>query len=122
MTDSPNPSIMTDVARMVAAGDQRRAARVSRAWSILRPFERRILREAAVMGYVLGYRRGLVRGRSGASVLDDGGEFPSDEDIIRQVIQHCDSSAGYSYLTDACDGMRRRVTRKRMYPGEVATR
>lgn len=122
MTDSPSPDIMADVARMVAAGDQRRAKRADTAWRTLKPFERRILREAAVMGYVLGYRHGLVRGRSGTRVLDDSAGFPGDEDIIRSVIEHCDSSDGYAYLTDACDGMRRRVTRKRMYPGEVARR
>jgi len=117
------PDIMADVARMVAIGDRRRTDRANRAWSILRPFERRILREAAVMGYVLGYRSGNLDGRSGfGGPLDRNNPIPDDVDIIRSVVQHCDSSEGFAYLTDACDGLRRRVTRKRMYPGEAAAR
>lgn len=118
MTDD----VMADLARVFEANRQHRAARADTAWRTLTRFERRILREGAVMGYVLGNRSGLGRGRSGASILDDGDGFPTDNDIIRSVIEHCDSSDGYSYLTDACDGNRRRITRKRMWPGEAAAR
>lgn len=101
---------------------QQRANRADRAFALLRPYERRIVREAAVMGYVLGRQDGMVKGRRGDSLaFDDGSDFPKDFDIVWQVLQHCDSTADkFPYLADACAGRRRRVTRKRMWPGETA--
>jgi hypothetical protein len=83
----------------------RRHHRANVAWETLRPYERRILHEAAVMGYVMGHT---------------GGPVPSDTDIIRMVITHCDSNADlYPYIAAACTGRRRRITRKRLHPGET---
>jgi hypothetical protein len=100
---------------------QQRADRANTAFALLRPYERRIVREAAVMGYVLGRRAGQIDGRNGVSILDTPTDFPGDFDIVRNVLQHCDSTDDkFPYLADACAGRRRRVTRKRMWPGEAA--
>jgi hypothetical protein len=107
----------------LAAGDQKRAARCDTALRTLRPYERRIVREAAVMGYVLGRQDGLLQGGLGAS-LDDFGGYPDDFTILQEVLQHCDSTSDlYPYLAAAAGGRRRRVTQARMWPGEeVAAR
>lgn len=101
---------------------KQRATRADRGFATLRPYERRVLREAAVMGYVLGRRAGQADGRNGVSILDTPTDFPGDFDIVRSVLQHCDSTSDlYPYLADACAGRRRRITRKRMWPGETTT-
>lgn len=117
MTDIP-----AAVVEMVLAGDRRRAERADTAWRTLTKFERRIVREAAVMGYVLGRQDGMIAARNGARLYERPTDFPGDFDIVRQVLEHCDSTDDlYPYLGAACAGKRRRITRKRMWPGEVMT-
>ncbi|WP_045740895.1 hypothetical protein [Actinoplanes rectilineatus] len=105
-----------------AARQQQRDKRADTAWRTLTKFERRVTREAAVMGYVLGYRAGQADGVMGkGGPLDNDDPIPGDIDIVRRVIQHCDSTSDlYPYLGEACEGRRRRITRKRMYPGEAS--
>jgi hypothetical protein len=105
--------VMADILRAVAAADDIRAQRATTAMRTLRRYERRLVREAAVMGFVLGYRHGFVDGRS--DVTPNGSTFPADDRIIVNVINACDTSDGYPYITDACNGRRRRVTRTRLY-------
>lgn len=117
----PDGDILDDLARVFAASAQRRLKRAATAWALLRPYERRLVKEAAVMGYVLGERAGRV---TASGVRQQMGRpepaFPADADILRQVIEHCDATSNtYPYLADACSGRRRRVTRKRMWPGEA---
>lgn len=120
MSDTVDPELMDGIARMMEVNRQRRADRAATAIETLRPFERRIVREAAVMGYVLGRREGLVLGRSGRSILDDGDDYPHDSDILRNVIEHCDSTSDlYPYLAASCDGRRRRITKSRQWPVEA---
>lgn len=116
MTDLP-----AEVVRMVATGDQRRADRADTAWRTLTKHERRVVREAAVMGYVLGRQDGKI---DGSRFPHPPSPFPGDFDIVRQVLEHCDSTSDrFPYLGAACSGRRRRITRKRMWPGEtVASR
>lgn len=107
MTETLPPGLVD----YLAARDQQRADRADTAWRTLRPFERRLVREAAVMGFVLGDRAGLTR--------DD--EFPRDMDIVRNVLEHCDSTSDkFPYLGAACSGRRRRITKARMWPGEAS--
>lgn len=96
---------------------QRRAA-INRALATLRPYERRLVKEAAVMGYV----RGAMAGRNRANRGEPrDGDIPTDGDILADVIDACIGMDGYPYLRDASYGRRRRVTRARMWPGEQET-
>jgi hypothetical protein len=72
--------------------------------------ERRLFREAAAMGYVLGDRAQHSR---------HGDDFPHDQDIVANVIEHCDADRDtFPYTAALCTGRRRRITRKRLHPGE----
>ncbi|GIM88861.1 hypothetical protein [Paractinoplanes toevensis] len=115
-------TLPTDVVRMVLAGDRRRATRANTALSVLSRYERRLVREAAVMGYVLGRQDGYIKARQGASTSDSGG-YPKDSAILQDVIEHCDSTSDrFPYLAAACAGQRRRVTRARLWAGEETER
>ncbi|MFI5891949.1 hypothetical protein ACIA5D_17750 [Actinoplanes sp. NPDC051513] len=116
--------LMAGLARMLAAGQQRRAARAQTALETLRSYERRILREAAVMGYVLGYQSGNLDGRTGiGGPLDKNNRIPPDSEILRRVIEHCDSTDDlYPFLAAACDRRRRSITKARRWPGEAGAR
>lgn len=118
-----NPELLEGLARVMSANQQRRAARAAIALKTLSPYERRLVCEAAVMGYILGRRTGLAKGRRGDSILSDGDDFPRDAAIVQAVLQHCDSTEDlYPYLAAAADGKRRRVTKARQWPGKVAPR
>jgi hypothetical protein len=105
------------LADYLAARDQQRLNAANRALSTLRPYERRLVCEAAVMGYVLGRQDGLVKARQGGSILDDADGFPHDSEILTSVVQHCISTDDlYPHIAEASEGRRRRVTRKRMWP------
>lgn len=100
-----------------------RAERASTAFRTLRPYERRIAREAAVMGYVLGERAGRV---SASGIREQLGQqeppFPSDSTILQQVIEHCDSTSDrFPFLAAACNGKRRRITKAQLYDFERTT-
>lgn len=121
MTDL-DPGTLDALTRMIAAGDQRRARRVNTALATLRPYERRILWEAAVMGYVRGYQSGLIDARMhGVTFIDRSNRpYAPDKDIVADVVAHCDTTSGlYPYLAAACSGHRRRITRKRMWAWET---
>ena len=110
---------MTSLPDYLAARDQQRLNAANRALATLRPYERRLIREAAVMGYVLGQQDGLIRGRSGNG-YDDNEAYPKDAAILTDVVQHCITTGDlYPYIAEASEGRRRRVTRKRMWPGEA---
>ena len=68
-----------------ARRQQERATRAQQMWDLLKPRDQRLVREAAVMGYVLGERAGHGR----RSVMDD--EFPRDSEIVAQVLLACES-------------------------------
>lgn len=116
----PNEEVMAALQRMFYARQARRDARTDTAWRTMTRHERRIYREAAVMGYVLGYRSGNLDGRTGkGGPLDRENRTPHDQDIVAIVIQHCDTTSDlYPYTAALCNGRRRRITRKRLYPGE----
>jgi hypothetical protein len=103
---------LADLERVMARSEQRRAERASRALNTLRPYERRIAREAAVMGYVLGHRDGALDGINSP--------IPPDSSILIRTIEACDGMPDlYPYLHVACGGRRRRITRTRLWPGET---
>jgi hypothetical protein len=109
---------MDALAGYLANRAQRRRDAVDRALATLRPYERRLVREAAVMGYVLGRQDGVIRGRAGK---DASGDYPRDAAILADVIAHCITTDDlYPYLAAASDGRRRRVTKARQWPGEEA--
>jgi hypothetical protein len=117
-----DPDVIEALARIFEANRQHRAARASTALSTMSRHERRLVKEAAVMGYVLGYRSGNLDGRAGiGGPLHTSAPFPGDASIVRQVIEHCDSTDDlYPYIAALCAGRRRRVTKKRRWPGESA--
>lgn len=86
------------IIRYLAARDRERDDRVNRALGSLTERERALVREASVMGYVLG--------RQGAGAE---GAFPKDSDIVWSVIDAChavgDPYPTINALTD--DGDRR---------------
>lgn len=115
MTDLPS-----ELVAYLTARDQQRVDRVRRALATLRPYERRLVREAAVMGYV----RGAIAGRSRAALGEPrDGDIPADSAILTEVILGCASMDDlHPYLADAANGRRRRITRARLWPGETARR
>lgn len=118
------PAFPPELLEYFAARQQERDDRANTAWRTLTNFERRVLKEAAVMGYVLGYRAGNADGRLGdGGPLDKTERIPHDNDIVRTVLQHCDSTSDlYPFLGAACYGRRRRITAARRWPGEETTR
>ncbi|MEU1761156.1 hypothetical protein [Micromonospora sp. NPDC005652] len=106
--------VLDGLARYFAIREQQRRDEVARALATLRPYERRIVREAAVMGYV----RGAMAGRARATMGEPrDGDIPSDSAILQDVISAC-ISMDYPYLQEAAYGRRRRVTKVRRWPGE----
>lgn len=93
---------------------QKRADAVQRALDTLTPFERRLVHEAAVMGYV----RGAMAGRSRATLGEHrDGDIPKDAAIIFAVVDACAAmSETYPYLAAASFGKRRRITKTRRWP------
>lgn len=110
------PNIPDALVQYFAAREQQREQQVNLALATLRPYERRLVREAAVMGYV----RGAIAGRCRATLGEPrDGDVPTDADIVFDVVSACIKMDGYSYLTDASYGKRRRVTKPRRWPGEA---
>jgi hypothetical protein len=115
--------VTTDaLTRVFEEGQRRRSDRAMTAFRTLRRFERRIAKEAAVMGYVLGYRSGNLDGRSGiGSPLDKNNPIPPDFEVLQRVIEHCDSTSDlYPFLAAACNGRRRRITKAWLFDFERA--
>jgi hypothetical protein len=109
-----NPEIADSLRDYLAGRGSRRAEAVDRALATLRPFERRLVREAAVMGYVRGAMRGRARATMG---LPSDGDIGQDAATLFEVIDGCIGMSDlYPYLAAASEGRRRRVTR--MWPGE----
>lgn len=104
---------------LVSYFEQRERARlvaINRALKTLRPFERRLVREAAVMGYV----RGGMAGRARATLGEPrDGDVPRDSEMLVEVVGACIAASDlYPYLAEAAEGRRRRVTKSRRWPGE----
>lgn len=110
------PDVMDGLLRYLAIRDQQRMEAVNRVLATLRPYERRIVREAAVMGFV----RGAMAGRSRASLgKPRDGDIPKDAAMLFEVIDACLGMEDlYPYIAPAASGRRRRVTKSRRWPGE----
>ena len=78
MTTAALPDGLVDY---FARRQQERQAHAQRMWSLLKPRDQRLVREAAVMGYVLGTRSGIKP--------DD--DFPRDSEIVAQVLLACEN-------------------------------
>lgn len=69
------------LAAYLAGRDQQREQRAAEQWSALSKREQRLVKEAAVMGYVQGY---MDRPHRDA--------IPNDRDIVIKVLSACDST------------------------------
>lgn len=114
MPVDPSPDFPPGLLDYFADRMRQRAERIDRTLATLTPFERRLVREAAVMGYV----RGAMAGRNRATLGEPReGDILPDPDILADVIDAC-IAMDYPYLRAASNGQRRRVTKKRRWPGE----
>lgn len=97
------------LAEYLAVQDRKRREAVGRVLATLRPYERRLLREAAVMGYARG------------TLLPAGDKVPPDSRVLFDVVDACiDYPDRFPFLADAARGRRRRVVR--LWPGEQPAR
>lgn len=93
------PDIPAALVSYLAVRDQQRADDVQRPLDTLTPFERRLIREAAVMAYV----RGSIAGRSSA-ILKREDRIPKDSAIVAEVIACCHGMSDlYPLLAAAAD-------------------
>jgi hypothetical protein len=91
------PEIDSALLRYLAVRDAERHNHVSRALDALSERERALVREAAVMGYVLGSMDGR-----------DSTEFPKDAAIVWRVVDACRAHADlYPTLSALAEGGRR---------------
>lgn len=96
-----SPEIEADLLRVFADGERRRAAQVERTLETLTPRERRLVREAAVMGYVEGAMDAAPTKR---------GNIPQDSAIVAQVVLACISaSERFGMIAAASEGRRPRM-------------
>lgn len=112
-----DPALVEGLARYWAERDKQRLAAVDQALAMLRPYERRLVKEAAVMGFV----RGVMTGRSRATLgKPRDGDVPENAmDILVEVIDACIAVGDiYPYIAEAARGRRRRITKSRRWPGE----
>ncbi len=95
-----SPEIEADLVRVFAAGDRRRAAQVERTVETLTPREARLVREAAVMGYVEGAMDAAPTKR---------GNIPPDSAIVAQVVVACIANEErFGMIAAASEGRRPR--------------
>jgi hypothetical protein len=103
---------------LVAYFEARQRARldeIEEALRTMRPYERRLVREAAVMGYVRGSMSGRTRANLGKP---REGDIPRDGEILTDVLGACISMPDvYPFVAAAAYGKRRRVVKK--WPGEA---
>jgi hypothetical protein len=108
------PDFTPELLRYFEVRERQRMDAIGRTLATLRPYERRLVREAAVMGYV----RGAMAGRSRATLGEPrDGDIPPDASILADVIGAC-IAMDYPYLAAASEGRRRRITKTRLWPGE----
>jgi hypothetical protein len=85
------PDIEAGLIRYLAIRDQSRARQVDARLARLTDHERQLVREAAVMGYVLGHMSGEVQGRKGLPPMS--GAIPKDGAIVAKVLLCCRSQS-----------------------------
>lgn len=76
---------MQGLARYFAERERQRADDVRVTWDALSPVQQKLVREAAVMGYVRGSMAGEVAAHKGAFRT----EIPADTAIVAEVISAC---------------------------------
>lgn len=95
-----SPIIEADLVRALAAGDRRRVAQVERTLETLTPREARLVREAAVMGYVQGAMDHHP---------DHRPAIQPDSQIVAQVVLGCISNEErFGMIAAASEGRRPR--------------
>jgi hypothetical protein len=77
-------TVLDDLARYLAVRDQQRLDAVSAALGAMTRRERRLVREAAVMGYVRGSMAGEAAARAG-----ERPKIPRDSAVVFEVVDAC---------------------------------
>lgn len=83
----PDPTLPDGLLDYLRTRDQQRADQVTRRLARFEGREQLLVREAAVMGYVLGHMAGEVAGRRGD--LPDHRRIPPDSRIVAEVLLGC---------------------------------
>lgn len=106
-----SPKIEEGLLRYFAVRQQERADEVAAALARLSVPERRLLREAAVMGYVRGVMAGGVAARAGIREP----EIPPDSAVVAEVVSCCQSMSDlYPFIAGL---IRRRRGGGAVHPG-----
>lgn len=86
-----NPEVEADLLRYLAVRDQQRADQVTARLARFEGREQLLVREATVMGYVLGHMAGEVAGRRGDPPNER--RIPPDSRIVAEVLLGCASQS-----------------------------
>lgn len=107
-TDPVDPGVQIDerLVRYFAERQRQRAEQVVAVVGAMNPREQRLVREAAVMGYVRGTMAGRVDGREGRETV-----IPHDRDVLALVVSCCLSMPD---LYPTFDRMERLANRRRL--------
>jgi hypothetical protein len=78
---SPRPTLSPDLIAYMEERERQRLAEANETLAAMTRRERRLVREAAVMGYVRGSMHGQMEGRDAV--------LPKDSEMVREVIECC---------------------------------
>jgi hypothetical protein len=109
------PEIDEKLARYLAARWDAEAVRVTATVGSMRPREQKLVREAAIMGFVRGAMAGRVAGQEGVKP-----EIPDGREILAEVVSACLSMPDLYPAFDRMERLAQRRVRSQANGGEAA--